>query len=163
VAPIEELYEKYYKDIYRFVLALSKDRDIAEDIAQETFMKAIKGIDKFKGDCDVKSWLCQIAKNTFYNDSKRRMRDSGNPEELENVPSDCDFVRDAIDSEEAMRIHQIVHNLKEPYKEVFNLRVFGELSYKQIARIYGKTESWARVTYHRAKVLILTEVVSSSI
>lgn len=149
--------------MYKFLLALSKNKEIAEDITQETFMKAIKGLDSFKGGCDIKVWLCQIAKNTYYTYAKKNQRIIPDSEEiLLDKPSDCDFVKETIDAEEAMRIHQILHNMSEPYKEVFNLRVFGELSFNQISRIYGKTESWARVTYHRAKIMIVDEMNKSS-
>ena len=72
---IEEIYEKYYKDVYRFVLALSKNPHIAEDITQETFVKAIKAVDRFKGDCDIKVWLCQIAKNTYFTYAGKQNRE----------------------------------------------------------------------------------------
>lgn len=159
MAPIEKIYDEYYKDVYRFALALAKNEHVAEDVAQETFMKAIKAIDGFKGDCDIRVWLCQIAKNTYYTFAKKSKREQVDAEEiiLEEL-ADCDFVKDSVDEEQAMKIHKIVHELKEPYKEVFSLRVFGELSFKQIATIYGKTESWARVTYHRARVLIMKEM-----
>ena len=131
---IEEIYEKYYKDVYRFVLALSKNPHIAEDITQETFVKAIKAVDRFKGDCDIKVWLCQIAKNTYFTYAGKQNR------------------------EQAIKIHRILHELPEPYKEVFTLRVFGELRFGQIADIFGKTESWARVTYHRARMMIMDKM-----
>lgn len=156
---IEIIYEKYYKDVYKFVLGLSKDWHVAEDITQETFTKAINGIKSFKGDCDVRVWLCQIAKNSYYTYAKKQNRiQTESDDVLENKPSGFDFVRDTIDKEQLLNIHKIVHGLKDPYKEVFNLRVFGELSFSQIADIYGKTESWARVTYHRARLLIINEM-----
>lgn len=159
LAPIEQIYDEYYKDVYKFVLVLAKDAHIAEDVTQETFMRAIKAIDRFKGDCDIRVWLCQIAKNTYYTFAKKRKWEQLDDEELLLVEAtDWDFVKNSIDEEQAMRIHKIVHELKEPYKEVFSLRVFGELSFKQIAVIYGKTESWARVTYHRARILIMNEM-----
>ena len=132
---IEEIYEKYYKDVYRFVLALSKNPHIAEDITQETFVKAIKAVDRFKGDCDIKVWLCQIAKNTYFTYAGKQNRE-----------------------QVAIKIHRILHDLPEPYKEVFTLRVFGELRFGQIADIFGKTESWARVTYHRARMMIMDKM-----
>lgn len=159
LAPIEKIYDKYYMDVYRFVIALSKDPHVAEDVTQETFIKAMKGIEKFKGDCDIRVWLCQIAKNTFYTYAKKHQRENTDFEEVMlSAPSDCDFVKDTIDKEQSIKIHKILHSMSEPYKEVFTLRVFGELSFKDIATIHGKTESWARVTYHRARVLIMNEM-----
>lgn len=157
--PIEKIYESYYKDVYRFVLALSRNDHVAEDITQETFMKAIKAVDHFKGNCDVRVWLCQIAKNLFYTYRKKQTRQVDNAEEVvAGEACQTDIVKDMVDKEQAIRIHHIVHSLEEPYKEVFHLRVFGELPFKEIAAIFGKTESWARVTYHRARILIMKEM-----
>lgn len=157
--PIEKIYESYYKDVYHFVLALSRNDHVAEDITQETFMKAIKAVDHFKGNCDVRVWLCQIAKNLFYTYRKKQNRQVDNAEEaVAGKACQTDIVKDMVDKEQAIRIHHIVHNLEEPYKEVFHLRVFGELPFKEIAAIFGRTESWARVTYHRARLLIMNEM-----
>ena len=159
---VEAIYENYYKDVYKYVLGLSGDCYVAEDITQETFTKAINGINNFKGECDVRVWLCQIAKNSFYTYARKKGREIAESDEiLDEKPSGYDFVRDTIDKEQMLCIHKIIHGLKEPYKEVFNLRVFGELSFKQIGEIYGKTESWARVTYHRARLLIINEMESN--
>lgn len=142
MVPIEEIYNNYYTDLYRYVFALSKNAHIAEDITQETFMKAIKAVDRFKGDCDIRVWLCQIAKNTYFTYVKKQKRETTESDEtLTERASDHDFVKDTVDREQAMKIHQLVHNLSEPYKEVFNLRVFGELPFREIAVIFGKTES----------------------
>lgn len=156
---MEEIYDKYYKDVYRFVLALSKNPHTAEDITQETFVKAIKGVDRFKGDCDIKVWLCQIAKNSFFTYAGRQKKETVSVE-MDASTEDIghDLILDTIDKEQAIKIHKVLHDLSEPYKEVFTLRVFGELKFAQIAEIFGKTESWARVTYHRARLLIMEKV-----
>lgn len=161
---IEETYEKYYKDVYRFVLALSKDPHVAEDVTQDTFVKAIKAVDRFNGDCDIKVWLCQIAKNSYFTYAGKQKRELVDADEVI-AESDTqtglmendgyDFISDTVDKEQAIKIHRILHDLQEPYKEVFTLRVFGELRFGQIADIFGKTESWARVTYHRARMMIM--------
>lgn len=159
MAPIEEIYEKYYKDVYRYLLALSKDNQVAQDVMQETFLKAMKSVGGFKGDCDIRVWLCQIAKNTYYTYAKKHSREYVELEEaVSKLAGERDFIKDMVDKEEAKKIHQIVHGLNEPYKEVFNLRIFGELPFKEIAELFGKTESWARVTFHRARVLILEKM-----
>ncbi len=156
---IEHIYENYYRDVYRFVLSLCKNHHVAEDITQETFLKAMKSIDSFKGKSDIKVWLFQIAKNSYLTFAKRENRFVELDETIANEQvNDFDFEKNMIDQEQAMKIHQILHNLSEPYKEVFTLRVFGELSFKQIASLYGKTESWARVTYHRARIMIMDEM-----
>lgn len=154
---VEELYKLYFKDIYRYMLAMAKNEHIAEEITQETFFKAIKNVEGFKGDCDVRTWLCQIAKNTYFSFLKKKNRcvsleteeeksDSG-----DNLCTGVNLEQNFVDKEQAIRIHKILHNIEEPYKEVFHLRVFGELAFKEIGDVFGKSESWARVTFHRAK------------
>ena len=156
---MEEIYDKYYKDVYRFVLALSKNPHTAEDITQETFVKAIKGVDRFKGDCDIKVWLCQIAKNSFFTYAGRQKKETVSVDmDASTEDTGHDLILDTIDKEQAIKIHKVLHDLSEPYKEVFTLRVFGELKFAQIAEIFGKTESWARVTYHRARLLRMEQV-----
>ena len=156
---MEEIYDKYYKDVYRFVLALSKNPHTAEDITQETFVKAIKGVDRFKGECDIKVWLCQIAKNSFFTYAGRQKKETVSVDmDASTEDTGNDLILDTIDKEQAIKIHKVLHDLSEPYKEVFTLRVFGELKFAQIAEIFGKTESWARVTYHRARLLIMEKV-----
>ena len=151
---IEELYNTYFHDVYLYMMSLSKSEEISEEITQETFFRAMKSIDKFEGKSSIKTWLCQIARNLFINHIKKQKRFSDDelPVDIPDVKSD--FVEKISDSSEAVSIYKILHNLEEPYKEVFSLRVFSELSFKQIADIFGKTESWARVTFHRGKLKI---------
>ena len=151
----EAIYELYFKDVYRYALSLAKNEALAEEITQETFFKALKSIDRFDGRCRLYVWLCQIAKNTYLNllkKEKKHRQFSESDESPENI--ELDFVN----QESASEIHRILHRLEEPYKEVFSLRTFGELSFRQIAALFGKTESWARVTYYRAKCKIKEEL-----
>jgi len=157
VTELEELYTNYFKDVYFFIYSLSENKHISEDITSETFIKAIKSIDSFKGNCDIKVWLFQIAKNSYYS----YIRKHKNLLDLDSVPEkedDFNIEKSVLSSEESMKIHEILHNLSEPYKEVFTLRVFGELSFKQIGILFGKTENWACVTYHRARNKIREEM-----
>ena len=151
---IEELYNTYFHDVYLYMMSLSKSEEISEEITQETFFRAMKSLDKFEGKSSIKTWLCQIARNLFINHIKKQKRFSDDefPTDIPDVKAD--FVEKISDNSEAVSIHKILHNLEEPYKEVFSLRVFSELSFKQIADIFGKTESWARVTFHRGKLKI---------
>ena len=144
----DELYNAHADDVYRYVLSLCRHTHIAEDITSETFIRAIKGIGKFKGDCNIRVWLCQIAKNTFYNFAKRNKFLSEMPDEL---PSGDGFELRMLDKSQAFEIHKTLHLLGEPYKEVFSLRIFAELSFAEIGELFKKSESWARVTFHRAK------------
>jgi RNA polymerase sigma factor (sigma-70 family) len=149
VREFESIYDQYFRDVYSFVLSLSRNEQIAEEITQETFFKALKNIDKFKGNCKINVWLCQIAKNTYftYLDKQKRFGTDDIPEEI----SENSIESMIMNKEETFRLHKALHRLKDPYKEVFTLRVFGELSFKQISQLFEKTESWARVTFHRAK------------
>lgn len=157
MAELEEIYNNYFKDVYFFIYSLSKDKHIAEDVTSETFLKAIKSIESFKGNCDIKTWLFQIAKNSYYS----HVRKHKNLVDIDSVPEqkdDNDIEKSMFSSEESMKIHEILHDLSEPYKEVFSLRVFGELSFKQIGSLFGKTDNWACVTFHRARNKIREEM-----
>ncbi len=153
----EKIYKRYFNDVFLFLKKLSKDGSIAEEITSETFFKAMHSIDNFRGETDVRVWLCQIAKNCYFSYLKKQQR-------IENIddidfPDNQDTIEEQIAKQyDAMQIHLLLHNLAEPYKEVFMLRVFGELSFKQIADIFQKTDNWACVTYHRARNKILTQM-----
>lgn len=148
VTKFEEIYSQHFTDVYKYALSLCRNETIAEDIAQETFFKALKSINNFKGECKLRVWLCQIAKNTYFSlyEKNTSIPEQDVEIEIESIESKL------IHKETAFEIHKELHCLKEPYKEVFSLRLFGELSFSQIAELFGKTESWARVTFHRAKL-----------
>lgn len=144
------LYQEYFQDVYRFLFSLSRDEAIAEEMTQETFYKAFQHIDGFRGQCRLKVWLCQIAKNTYFSYTKKEKRHRTFPlsEQQTAINNVEEYV---LQAENLLTLHQILHLLNEPYKEVFTLRVFGELSFSQISDLFDKTESWARVTFYRAK------------
>jgi len=149
VTEFKHIYNQYFREVYSFVLLLSRNEKIAEEITQETFFKALKNIDTFKGNCKLSVWLCQIAKNTYftYLDKQKKFDTNEIPEQVSQKSMEEMILR----KEDNFRLHKVLHHLEEPYKEVFTLRVFGELSFKEISEIFEKTESWARVTFHRAK------------
>lgn len=149
----EKLYNSYYMQVYSYAVALTKNPEQAEEIAQHTFVKALSSKAGYKGKSSEVTWLCSIAKNLYYDELRRNQRLSSLGENL-HISSEVDIEQAVSDSDMAFRIHLVLHKLEEPYKEVFQLRVFGELSFSQIATIFGKTESWARVTYHRARLKI---------
>ena len=154
---LEEIYNRYFKDVYLFIYGLSRDRHTAEDITSETFLKAVKSIDSFKGNCDIRVWLFQIAKNSYYS-YLRKNKNLVNLDSVSEKTEDIDVGRVVASAEELTKLHAILHDISEPYKEVFSLRVFGELSFKQIADLFGKTDNWACVTFHRAKNKIREEM-----
>ena len=143
----EEVYRRYFADVYRYVLALSRDETTAEEVTQETFFKALTAIDSFRGDCQLRVWLCQIARNQYLTLCRERKKFT----DAEPEPGDSGIEEGFADREDARRLHILLHALPEPYKEVFSLRTFGELPFSQIGELFGKTESWARVTYFRAR------------
>lgn len=146
----EAVYRDYFDLVYRYALALTRDVHAAEELTQETFFKAMQALDGFRGDCSLRTWLCGIAKNTFLS-AQRRKR----PQPLDLLPERPDDADGpellALRKEDRSRILRALHALPEPYKEIFSLRVFGQLSFKEIAELFGKSESWACVVYHRAR------------
>jgi len=161
VTEFEEIYSEYFKDVYRYILCLSKNECIAEDITQETFFKALKNIDSYKGNCKMSVWLCQIAKNSYFSYLKKEQNNFERVEDIVDI-FDIDFEQILVDDERVFEIHKLLHNLEEPYKEVFMLRFFGSLSFNRISLIFAKTESWARVTYYRAKKQILHQMEANN-
>lgn len=156
VVEFEQIYRTYFKSVYLYVMRLCGNEHIAEEITSETFFKAIHSIDGFRGDCDLRVWLCEIAKNTYYSYLKKNKTVSGIDEsDLQNIAAADDLIDTQIgEQEDARQIRKILHDISEPYKEVFMWRVFGELSFKEIGDLYGKSDNWACVTYHRARKMI---------
>lgn len=152
----DQIYNSYFKSVYLYVMQLSGNEHIAEEITSETFFKAINSVDRFRGDCDMRVWLCQIAKNTYYSYLKKNRKElSIDESNLQSVADPDAYVDTQIsEQEEARLIRKILHDMSDPYKEVFMWRVFGELSFKEIGNLYGKTDNWACVTYHRARKMI---------
>ena len=157
---IEELYRTYFDIVYRYIRSVSQDGSLAEEVTQETFFKALEKIDQFRGDCDVRVWLCQIAKNTLYDHLKKQKKQLLGDEKLEKAESaGGELLEEKLaQRSQAMEIHKVLHRLSEPYKEVFSLRIFGELTFREIGMLFGKSENWARVTYYRARVKIREEL-----
>ena len=139
--------------VFSYVMTLAKDRNDAEEITQETFFRAISTEKSFKGESESFTWLCAIAKNIFIDEKRRYARQDDEPSE--EIPDTGSGIEEKLaDKASLLKIHSILHQLEEPYKEVFQLRIFGELSFGEIGSIFGKTETWARVTYHRARLKI---------
>lgn len=149
----EEIYEAYFKDVYFYTKSFVAEVHIAEEITQETFFKALKSFHQFDGKKDVRAWLFTIAKNTYFTQYQKQQRDI-NVEEP-SVQKDVQLVDYLMNEERALMIHRFLHAMEEPYKEVFSLRTFGELSFEMIGQLFGKSGGWARVTYYRAKKKIM--------
>ena len=167
---IEKLYREYFTPVYRYTLSLVHDPDMAEEITQETFFRALKKINDYRGEASLKVWLCRIARNLSFDSLKRQSKttaltkhdDESDDYELP-AGSESDPEEQLLRKQTAMKIHRILHDLKEPYKEVFQLRTFGDLSFAEIGELFGKSESWARVTYYRSRMMIKEELDEDSL
>lgn len=152
---LDEIYRLYASDVYHFILKLSQDETLAMDILQDTMLKAITSIDKFKGECSMKTYLCTIARNEYYNHLKRADHRNLPLDAAQNAAADEPLEHRISDKMQAMQLHRMLHRLDEPYKEIFMLRVFAELKFSEIGSLFGKSENWARVTFFRAKAKML--------
>ena len=154
---METLYQENAKIVYYYLYSRCKDEELAKDLTQETFLKAYESMERFDGSCKISTWLCQIAKNCYYTHIKK----AGKIQEtdfdvVQNFPDPAPgLAEQLIRKEEVQRIQKVLHDISEPYKEVFMWRVFAQLSFKQIGSIFEKNENWACVTYHRARKMII--------
>jgi RNA polymerase sigma-70 factor (ECF subfamily) len=153
----EKIYTEHFSAVYKYALSLCRNESIAEEVTQETFFKALRSIDSFHGDCKLYVWLCQIAKNTCFSFAKKQHRFAANAD-AECQDFSADLEGSLLDREASKQLHILLHALKEPYKEVFTLRVFGELPFSQIGALFGKTDSWARLIFYRAKKQLQEEM-----
>ena len=152
----EEIYRTYFNDVFVYIRKLSGDENIAEEITSQTFFKALSSINKFRGECDVRVWLCQIAKNCYFTYLKKNSKTENidNLEVLNIQDFTCDINEIISNQEQSKLIQNALHTIPEPYKEVFMWRVFAELNFKEIGQIFDKSDNWACVTYHRARNMI---------
>ena len=150
VDSFDQIYQTYFDPVYRYALSLSGNPLDAEEITQETFFRAFSRHGEYRKESDEVTWLCAIARNLFYDEKRREGKTAPIPEEVPDTGKSIEQA--AVDRDSSFRIHLALHALEEPYREVFELRIFGELSFREIGTIFGKTENWARVTYHRARL-----------
>ena len=150
----DQIYRQNEQAVRLFLTRLTGSAALAEELTQETFYKALRQWKSFRGDCAVTTWLCSIGKRLYY-DACRRVQ----PLPLEDAPEPTarDVAEDLADRERRFAAHQLLHSLPDPFKEVFTLRTFGELSHREIGALFGKTESWARLTYYRARQMLNSE------
>lgn len=155
---IETIYRKYFHDVFLYIRALSGNESLSEEITQETFMKAIKNIEQFDGRKDIRAWLFTIAKNTYYRYCRRNRIFVGE-DFMETLQDTSPEVLDQLVIDETVqRVKHNVDLLPEPYRKIFHLRIYGNLSFEQIGNCYHKSAGWARVTYHRARRMIQKEL-----
>ena len=150
---IEEIYKQHSKTVYKYLFCLTGKEDTAEELTQETFAIAVKEINKFKGECKVSVWLCQIAKHLWYKQIKKNKKHKDVSideltEELEVIETTEDIV---CKKEEKLKLFKDMQKLDNLSREVVYLRMIGNLNFIEIGEILGKTANWARVTFYRAK------------
>lgn len=144
---LDEIYIKYADTVYRYLLSMCADPSLAEELTQETFFRAVKNIRRFDGSVKVTTWLCTIAKNAYFSRLKKdKRRADGDISDMD-IPDSSD----PLDRESCRLIYRAVHSLGEPYSEIILLRSHTDMSFAEIADIFGRTENWARVTFYRGK------------
>lgn len=153
----ERIYRDYFREVELYLRAVCKEEVLAEELTEQTFFQAMKELPKFRGDCDVRTWLCAIGRNCYLS-HLRRNKPQANLDELQIPDPRKSMEEQLLDKSQALAIHRILHDLPEPYKEVFSLRVFGQLSFEDIGSLFGRTANWACVTYHRARQKILAKL-----
>lgn len=154
----EKIYQEHGKTVYSFLFSLSHDEHLSEELTQETMFRAIMNFSLFRGDCKLSVWLCQIAKNLYYEWYNKNKKTIPLDETFISYGEGKDIAIDFADKETAWQILQQLHTLDDPYKEVFMLHALGDVSLKEISRLFQKSDSWARVIYYRAKNMIIAKL-----
>jgi len=152
---MDEIYQKYAQVVYRYLLSMTYDQQLAEELTQETFYQAIRSLGRFDGSCKISTWLCAIAKNQLMVYRRKHPIE----QELDAVEqATASTETDVIESLSHIELLKKLHTCPEPFREILYLRIFGNLSFKEIGEVFGKTENWARVTYYRGKEKLRKEL-----
>lgn len=156
----EDIYEKYYRKVYLFLLKLSGDSSLAEELTQDTLFKAFLHIDQYEGRSSLYTWLCTIAKNNWLAEIKRKKEfvDTGMDPEIN---SGMNVENEVLDRHMAELIREEIAHLPEPYGSVCAMKIYAELTYREIAAEFQKSESWAKMTFFRGKTMLMERIVSS--
>lgn len=150
---IEQIYKEYFETVNKYLFCLTHNNDISEELTQETFYRAVKKINTYKGNCKMQVWLCQIAKNLWYDQCRKNKKMADIPEDEMTIGQAINFTEEqAIANDEKISLYKKMQKLDEKTREVMYLRITGELSFKEIGTILNKTENWARVTFYRGKI-----------
>ena len=147
---LEQIYKQYFETVNKYLFCLTHNGDISEELTQETFYRAVKKINAFKGECKMSVWLCQIAKNLWYDELKKNKK-LENIEQTFLIQSEENLEENIILNENKLELYKKLQKLDKQTREVIYLRITGELSFKEIGDILNKTENWARVTFYRGK------------
>ena len=147
---MKKIYEEYCEVVNKYLFCLTKNYDIAEELTQETFYRAVKKISTYKGECKISVWLCQIAKHLWYKELKKKKRNIS-IEEISDIQDSENLENLIINKEEKLKLFKDIEKLDEKSKELIYLRMVGNLDFTEIGEILGKTANWARVNFYRAK------------
>lgn len=155
---IDEMYNKYSEIVYKYVFCLTGNEYTAEEIVQETFLVAVRDINKFRGECKISTWLCQISKYIWYKRLKKEKKETPL-----NILQDSILIEDSIeenfcDKESKIQLFKKLQELDEDTRNVMYLRIFGNFEYSEIAEIMNKTSNWARVVFFRGKQKLKEEI-----
>ena len=142
----ERMCSEEYRTVHRFLLRLSGDEELSQELTQETFYQAMRQWKSFRGQCKASTWLCGIAKRQYFLYCRRPP-----PAPVEALPEEADYTDPLLSKESRMTIHRLLHSLPEPYREVVTLRTFGELTLEEIGGLFGKSGGWARTVYYRGR------------
>lgn len=148
---IEQIYKEYFETVNKYLFCLTHNSDVSEELTQETFVKAVKKIDTYQGKCEISVWLCQIAKNLYYDYLRKNKENLNIDDYLFDLGEEDNLEDKVIEKEEKAKLYKQMQKLDEKTREVIILRISGELSFKEIATVMNKTENWARVTFYRGK------------
>ena len=156
---MEEIYKEYSTTVYKYLFCLTQNKDISEELTQETFALAVEDIKRFRGECKLSVWLCQIAKHLWYKELKKKKKNVNiSFEEIKDTVLDDESLEETIcEKEEKLKLFKVMQKLDEKSREVMYLRMVGNLSYEEIGEVLGKTANWTRVTFYRAKQKIREE------
>ena len=148
---MEKIYEEYFETVNKYLFCLTRNYDMAEELTQETFYRAVKKIGTYRGDCKISVWLCQIAKNLWYDQCRKNKKIVNKDFNLLEIEAQ-NIEDEVISNEEKIILYKRMQKLDEKTREVIYLRITGELSFKEIGDILNKSENWARVTFYRGKL-----------
>lgn len=156
---MEAIYQEYASLVYRFLYSYTRDKEWSQELMQETFLRAVTAISRYDGSCKLSVWLCQIAKHILWQELRKKKR--MDLVELEDTLPDIhtlDAEASVLSQENKMELYQAIHHLSEAEREVILYRITGELSFREIGTILGKSENWARTVFYRAKQKIRKEL-----
>ena len=144
--------------IFKYLMKLTNNHSLSEELAEETFFRAYINFSSLRDKEKAPVWLCQIAKNTYYGWCRQEKNIGAFEEGLESIESSYNIEEEYVQKELSQRAMAALEQLDNPWKDVIKLSVFGGLSLSEISKAYGKSESWARVTFYRAKQKLLEKM-----